>query len=99
MTADPLFFLHLSQIDRVWWIWQQKFKSHRQAYSGPESSKTTARASLDDTLAFQGLGPDVDVSEVMDTESVLLCYRYDRIDLGDVGLEPCKRSSCHFEAD
>jgi len=34
------------------------------------------RATLDDKLNFMGLWNDVKVSEVMDTNNELLCYRY-----------------------
>lgn len=33
-------------------------------------------ATLDDLIILGGLAPDVRVRDIIDTESVLLCYRY-----------------------
>ena len=36
MQADPIFWVHHGQIDRLWWRWQQAEPSARLAdYSGP----------------------------------------------------------------
>jgi hypothetical protein len=37
---------------------------------------TIAQASLDDVLEMHGLGKDIRVREMMNTESGLLCYGY-----------------------
>ncbi|KAF5022988.1 hypothetical protein F66182_4945 [Fusarium sp. NRRL 66182] len=78
---DPLFFLHHAQIDRLWWIWQQKNPKQRNSdYSGIRILASGARAekpaSLNDSLPMLGLGPDKLVSELMTTSSSLLNYRY-----------------------
>ncbi|KAM0244321.1 hypothetical protein ACHAP5_006337 [Fusarium lateritium] len=78
---DPLFFLHYTQIDRLWWIWQQKnLKQRNTDYSGIRvlASGATQKktATLKDSMPMLGLGPDKLVSELMTTSSSLLNYRY-----------------------
>ena len=52
-------------------------KKRLRDYSGRAVVDSIERiANLEDTLSFGGLGPDVSVSEVMDTEAWPLCYRY-----------------------
>ncbi|KAF2161255.1 hypothetical protein M409DRAFT_59258 [Zasmidium cellare ATCC 36951] len=82
--AEPLFFLHHGQLDRMWWIWQQKSAKNRQAYSGPASSRSNATASLTDVLPLRGLARDPLVEEIIDTEKGLLCYKYDRTTFGSL---------------
>jgi tyrosinase len=80
--ADPIFFLHHGQLDRIWWAWQRKSKDHRKAYTGPSSSISNATASLDDIIPVKGLARDARVSEIMDTEAGVLCYQYDTSTIG-----------------
>lgn len=80
MHADPVFFLHHTQVDRLWWIWQQKNPTIRsQEYNGPTVNfkhNNSGVASLDDMLYMGGLGKAVQVRDVMRTDTDLLCYRY-----------------------
>ncbi|KAI1845200.1 hypothetical protein JX266_008747 [Neoarthrinium moseri] len=75
---DPLFFLHHSQVDRLWWIWQQKDPMTRNSdYSGnkyPYDDETPA--SLADTMTFGGLSTNITVADVMSTIRGGLCYGY-----------------------
>ncbi|CAK1367117.1 hypothetical protein CB0940_10441 [Cercospora beticola] len=80
---DPIFFLHHAQIDRLWWLWQQKDPKKRniefggnkmQEDGGAEGS--SPRAELSDVLSVRGLGGDVKVSDFMTTQNERLCYRY-----------------------
>ena len=74
---DPLFFLHHAQIDRLWWKWQQNDPIHRVwEYSGPADGQGETKCSLDDSLSYMGLGEDMKVSSVMDTEDGRSMYRY-----------------------
>ncbi|OOF98338.1 hypothetical protein ASPCADRAFT_395107 [Aspergillus carbonarius ITEM 5010] len=61
--ADPVFFLHHTQLDRLWSMWQ---------HAHPQSSAVPT----DDLIEVGGLGPDILATDVMHTESGLLCYRY-----------------------
>lgn len=76
--VEPLFFLHHGQLDRMWWVWQQKSAKNQRAYAGPSSSGSNISASLADLLPFRGLARDPSVEEIIDTRKGLLCYEYDR---------------------
>lgn len=74
---DPLFFLHHTQLDRLWWLWQQRDQGKRlDAYGGHNHRHSIVQASLEDEITMQGLASPVKVQQVMDTENGFLCYRY-----------------------
>ncbi|KAG5760857.1 hypothetical protein H9Q72_011036 [Fusarium xylarioides] len=71
---DPLFMLHHAQIDRLWWMWQQKSPKQRNLdFSGIR----ILASGVTDKMPMHGLGPDKPVSELMTTSSNLLSYRYE----------------------
>lgn len=75
--TDPLFFLHHTQLDRLWWLWQRRQPDGGlTAYDGHKERHTIEMAGLDDVLHYEGLAPDIKVEDVMDIENELLCYRY-----------------------
>ncbi|KAK7946231.1 uncharacterized protein PG986_010552 [Apiospora aurea] len=61
---DPLFYLHHTQIHRLWWLWQQSKYRPQEAYGGrktqdgPEGRTT---ASLDDVMPYLGLVDDIKI--------------------------------------
>ncbi|KAM0316953.1 hypothetical protein ACHAO8_002756 [Botrytis cinerea] len=74
---DPVFFLHHTNLDRLWWIWQMMDPKNRlQEYNGKSNKDTLRRASLDDTLDMGGLRRNLAVADVMETTSDLFCYQY-----------------------
>ncbi|KAL4886261.1 hypothetical protein BJY04DRAFT_213793 [Aspergillus karnatakaensis] len=79
---DPLFFLHHTQVDRLWWLWQEEDPEDRYAdYAGYKTQlqpggPTPQQATLDDRMPMWGLAADLRVREVMRTETEVLCYRY-----------------------
>ncbi|KAK3309387.1 uncharacterized protein B0T15DRAFT_481108 [Chaetomium strumarium] len=75
---DPLFFLHHTQVDRLWWLWQQQDPAARTtAFGGPRTQdEDSLEATLEDVMPFLGLAEDVQVSELMTTQSGRLCYVY-----------------------
>lgn len=77
---DPLFFLHHTQVDRLWWLWQQQNPSNRtMQYNGDhpwQGDGPGAPVSLNDKLPMGGLGPEGVVRDYMDTKSAKLCYKY-----------------------
>lgn len=76
-TADPLFFLHHTQLDRLWWLWQQRQPDRGlEAYGGHKQRHSMEMASLQDDIKMQGLAPPIKVVDVMNTEGELLCYSY-----------------------
>jgi tyrosinase len=74
---DPLFYLHHTQLDRIWWMWQQRKPEERlQGYGGHNGRHSIEEAKLTDTIEMRGFAPDVEVKAVMYTEGDLLCYAY-----------------------
>ena len=74
---DPIFYLHHTQLDRLWWLWQQDDPQIRlEAYSGPAFKSTHRQGSLQDSISSMGLAESIQVSEVMRTDGDYLCYRY-----------------------
>ncbi|KAF4615860.1 hypothetical protein G7Y89_g15255 [Cudoniella acicularis] len=74
---DPVFYLHHTQLDRMWWMWQQRDPQQRVwQYGGSSKDNSAIEYSLDDVFKFGGFAPDKKVLEIMSTESELFCYRY-----------------------
>lgn len=73
-----MFSLHHTQLDRLWWKWQQiEPQKQLTEYLGEAAYVDDSKdATLDDLIILGGLAPDVRVRDIIDTESVLLCYRY-----------------------
>lgn len=82
MAIDPLFFLHHTRVDRLWWIWQQKDpKKSTNAYNGFHPTQDGSQGpavSLNDKLPMGGLAADGVVKSFMDVKSSGLCYTYYR---------------------
>ncbi|KAM0228723.1 hypothetical protein ACHAP5_011861 [Fusarium lateritium] len=79
---DPIFFLHHTKIDRLWWLWQeQNPKTRHTEFAGFKTQDqfdgtTPPPASLNDILLMEGLAGDLKVKDLMTTKSSLLCYTY-----------------------
>lgn len=88
LCPDPLFFLHHTQVDRLWWTWQQREPATRlKEFHGPISDfrfpqenvshvNTGTESSHGDILPMAGLAKARKVEDVMDTMAGLLCYTY-----------------------
>lgn len=77
-VADPLFFLHHSNLDRIWWIWQRADPAKRlYQISGRSTVAPPYRnVTLDDLLNFGTFFPAVPIRQVMNIESEPSCYTY-----------------------
>lgn len=74
---DPLFYLHHVQLDRVWWLWQQRQPvKGLTSYGGPKARHSAEAASLNDDLYYYTLAPEARVKDVMNVKNELLCYEY-----------------------
>ncbi|KAK8023722.1 hypothetical protein PG993_011788 [Apiospora rasikravindrae] len=76
---DPIFFLHHTQIDRLWWLWQQARPEHQLDYAGRKTQDVeeyTLTASLEDVMPYLGFAEDLKVADVMNTKTSTLCYEY-----------------------
>ncbi len=77
--VDPVFFLHHTQVDRLWWLWQKAdFANRAYEYSGVklQISGQIFKAALNDTMLMLGMAKDLPVRDIMTTETELLCYGY-----------------------
>ncbi|KAH8812840.1 hypothetical protein F5884DRAFT_786519 [Xylogone sp. PMI_703] len=73
---DPIFYLHHTQLDRIWWLWQQIHPSHQWQYLGLANNHSDDRASLYNIIDMGDFAPGLAALDLMDTKSDLLCYRY-----------------------
>ncbi|KAF5597589.1 Tyrosinase [Fusarium subglutinans] len=79
---DPIFFFHHTQIDRLWYLWQQEDpKTRTMEFAGYKTQDQFDEtkpppASLDDILLMNGLADDLKVKDLIGTQSSLLCYPY-----------------------
>ncbi|KAJ4027870.1 hypothetical protein NW752_000116 [Fusarium irregulare] len=79
---DPVFFLHHTQIDRLWWLWQQQNITARATdFSGIKTQDQNngvkpPQASIDDILPMMKIFDDLEIKEVMTTDTSILCYKY-----------------------
>jgi len=74
---DPVFFLHHTNLDRLWWEWQMKDPNRRLHAYGAKATKNEIRtSSLLDHLDVAGLRHNIPVYEVMETTTGLFCYKY-----------------------
>ena len=74
---DPIFFLHHVQLDRLWWTWQQRDPVNRLTeYMGVAGDGSFGKALPSDKLYLGRLGPVASVSDILSTESSVLCYKY-----------------------
>lgn len=79
--GDPLFYLHHTFLDRVWWRWQQQNLPARLSdIAGYTTQEPPAggwiNATLDDELNMYGVIPNALIREVMDVTGDLLCMEY-----------------------
>ena len=82
-ASDPVFYLHHTQVDRLWWLWQQQdLEARINQYEGPKNNMrifknmTQVEASLEDIVEMGGFADDILVRDLMSTQSDLLCYSY-----------------------
>ena len=46
------------------------------SYGGPAYGRNASTSNLEDVMTYGGLGPDIRVADIMETETSSLCYRY-----------------------
>jgi len=81
--GDPVFWLHHSMIDRVWWLWQlQDLATRRMQVSKTitmGNQPPSRNGTLDDRFGLGILGPEIPLSEMMETMGGFdgeFCYIY-----------------------
>jgi len=74
---DPLFFLHHANLDRVWWMWQNKLPYRLYEISGRSTLIAPFHnVTLDSPLQMGTLGPTVPIRDIMDLWKEPNCYTY-----------------------
>ncbi|KAK2730298.1 tyrosinase central domain protein, partial [Colletotrichum kahawae] len=84
--GDPLFYLHHTNLDRLWWSWQSRDLSTRLSdISGPIvlndwTNEVDRNVTLDDTV-YVGTSNITTrtVEQLMDVREELLCYTYENL--------------------
>ncbi|CUA77666.1 hypothetical protein RSOLAG22IIIB_12759 [Rhizoctonia solani] len=84
---EPMFHLHHGNIDRLWWLWQEKSTDNKNAFHGGSVQNTS---SLDifpngqapwlnksSIVPSAGLWPTYNIGETLDTRSWPWCYVYE----------------------
>ncbi|CCO31011.1 hypothetical protein BN14_05045 [Rhizoctonia solani AG-1 IB] len=86
-TNDPVFHLHHGNIDRLWWLWQEKSSKNKYAYHGGSVQNVS---SLDEypngqppwlskstRLPNAGMWRSFNIGQTLDTRSWPFCYVYE----------------------
>jgi tyrosinase len=75
---DVLYFLHLAQLDRIWWIWQHQVTAARlNDYTGRRRNDLDDLASIHDNLSLGTLlAPDVEVYDAIWGQWSFMCFTY-----------------------
>ncbi|KAF9889993.1 hypothetical protein FE257_006673 [Aspergillus nanangensis] len=77
--ADPLFYLHHGNVDRVFWEWQQKdLWTRLHQVGGPVAPMdySGTNVTLDFTVNIGKLAPDATLEQLLNTRGDVLCYTY-----------------------
>ncbi|KAK4129026.1 Di-copper centre-containing protein [Parathielavia appendiculata] len=87
--ADPIFYLHHANLDRVWWSWQKlNLQTRLTDISGPiflmdYDNVQGGNVTLDYPLSLGVSAVDVTVGDVMNIagcgKTGVLCYEYDKV--------------------
>jgi tyrosinase len=81
--GDPVFYLHHTNLDRLFWSWQQEDLSTRLSdVSGPivpfDYNNTVAgNVTLDFEINLYPLTGNFTLGELLNTEGKVLCYTYE----------------------
>lgn len=80
-VADPAFFLHHANVDRMWTLWQEKDEETRRLavngtvslYNAPDTPEVT----LETMMLYGELDRPVAIKETMSPLEGRFCYRYE----------------------
>ena len=69
--------MHHTNLDRIWWRWQEASPEHLYDFSGPVSIYPPyGNVTLSYGLKMGNIGPSLPVWNVMDTRKEPSCYTY-----------------------
>ena len=85
-AADPIFYLHHTNLDRAWWSWQKKDLKNRETdISGPlvafdYGNAQGGNVTLDYEIYFgETVKVTAKVKDMMHIQKAGLCYTYDEL--------------------
>lgn len=74
---DPLFYMHHTNLDRLWWLWQVKFPDHLYQIAGPTTQNPPyIPVTLSYLLQMGNVGSTLSLWDVMDIRKEPNCYVY-----------------------
>ena len=69
--------MHHTNLDRIWWRWQETHPERLYEISGPESiTPPYGNVTLDYLLQMSSVGPTIPLRDVMDIRKEPSCYTY-----------------------
>ena len=75
--VDPLFYMHHTNLDRIWWRWQEASPERLYDISGRNSSSPPyGNVTLSYPLEMGDIGPTIPIRDVMDTRKAPSCFIY-----------------------
>lgn len=85
---EPMFHFHHGNVDRLWWLWQEKSQTNKFAFRGGSVQNITAIEGYQngmppwlknsDLIPGAGMFKSISIKEVLDTRKPPLCYVYDK---------------------
>ena len=73
--SDPLFWMHHAMVDRHYRIWQNKDAGRLNYVNG--NGADGRPLTLDTSIVLNGLKPNLQIRDIMNTMGGFLCYKYD----------------------
>jgi tyrosinase len=94
---EPLFFLHHTQLDRIWDMWQSLRPQNFMAMGGRTYPNGSGLTHIDDPIEMSpAVGPDLQIRSVMDTQNRdgkgVLCYVYEHDSRIDAVKKSCSNT-------
>ncbi|KAJ3040208.1 hypothetical protein HDV00_011305 [Rhizophlyctis rosea] len=84
--SDPMFYMHHTNLDRVWWKWQKADRSGKRyrEYAGPivafdYQNTVKGNVTAEYVTGLDELGKGVQLKQLMDTKGGFLCYDYEEL--------------------
>jgi len=87
--SDPLFFMHHTMVDRIWYLWQKAHPSNFYSFHGGSvqaldhwqnyeayRNGILPYLNLESKIPSDGMFPEYSIWDVMDTTAGPLCYTY-----------------------
>jgi tyrosinase len=72
--SDPVFWLHHGFVDRNFRIWQNQNSARLTYVNGVD--KAGNPLTLDTGVSVNGLRPNIQIRDLLDTTNTRLCYKY-----------------------